>query len=104
MSILHYHQRPWVAFDATNLDHRRWFAEFQSSRTWGRCPVRFIIADEQGDLITMIQRRLIQYYVDCEFRLPVDSNAKNSRLGNISQQNKSMNVGNQKAIELSLND
>lgn len=69
MSILQYHHRPWVAFDADNKDHRRWFAEFQASGTWGRCPVRFIIADEQGDLLSMIQRRLIHYYVSKEFKL-----------------------------------
>lgn len=69
MSILQYHHRPWVAFDADNKDHRRWFAEFQASGTWGRCPVRFIIADEQGDLLGMIQRRLIHYYVSKEFKL-----------------------------------
>ena len=68
MSILQYYHRPWVAFDAENKDHRRWFAEFQTSGTWGQCPVRFIIADEQGDLLTMIQRRLIRYYVAKEFK------------------------------------
>ena len=60
--------RPWVAFDATNSNHRQWFADFQRSGTWGRCPVRFLIAAEEvGDLITMIQRALIKYYVDQEF-------------------------------------
>lgn len=68
MSILNYYHRPWVAFDANNRDHRRWFYEFQDRGTWARCPVRFIIADEQGDLVTMIQRRLIRYYVNREFR------------------------------------
>lgn len=85
MSILHYHHRPWVAFDATNREHRRWFAEFQSSRTWARCPVRFIIADEQGDLVTMIQRRLIQYYVEREFRLQIGSDNKTGRRLNTRQ-------------------
>lgn len=70
MSRLSYFGRPWVIFDAANKDHRRWFAEFQRKGTWGRCPVRFIIADDYGDLITMIQQRLIQYYVNKEFKLP----------------------------------
>ena len=68
MSILNYYHRPWVAFNAEDRDHRQWFAEFQKSGTWGHCPVRFIIADEQGDLVTMIQRRLIKFYVEKEFR------------------------------------
>lgn len=68
MSLLSYHGRPWVKFDAHNVEHRRWFAEFNLKRTWSNCPVRFIVDDEQGDLITMIQRKLIKYYVDNEFK------------------------------------
>jgi hypothetical protein len=67
MSLLAYHGRPWAKFDANDEQHRRWFAEFNANRTWKDCPVRFIIDDEQGDLITMIQRRLIRYYVEQEF-------------------------------------
>ena len=67
MSRLAFIGRPWVAFDATDLQHRAWFAEFRKLGTWGKCPVRFIIPDDHGDLITMIQRRLIDYYVGKEF-------------------------------------
>jgi hypothetical protein len=67
MSVLHYKSRPWVVFDPTIKVHRRWYAEFHHSGTWGRCPVRFMVADDQGDLVTMIQRRLIEYYVQKEF-------------------------------------
>jgi len=67
MSYLMMSGRPYVVFDATNDEHRRWFAEYNSHRAWGQCPVRFVIDDENGDLITMIQRRLIQYYVEKEF-------------------------------------
>jgi hypothetical protein len=56
-----------MAFDAANKQHRAWFAEFQRAGTWGRCPVRFIVSDDHGDLVTMIQRRLIEHYVDREF-------------------------------------
>jgi len=67
MSQLLFLGRPWVAFDATHKQHRKWFKEFQDLKTWGRCPVRFIISDDQGDLITMIQRRLNVYYTNREF-------------------------------------
>ena len=67
MSRLDYIGRPWVAFDESNKQHRKWFAEFQRSKTWGRCPVRFIVSDDHGDLLTMIQRRLIDYYTTREF-------------------------------------
>ena len=59
--------RPWVVFDAKNREHRQWFAEFNKSGAWGKCPVRFVVNDDHGDLITQIQRELIQFYVDKEF-------------------------------------
>lgn len=60
--------RPWVVFDANNKDHREWFAKFQERRTWGDCPVRFVVDQDYGDLLTQIQRQLINYYVHREFR------------------------------------
>jgi hypothetical protein len=57
-----------VAFDPHNKDHRRYFAEFQTNHSWGGCPVRFIVTEDNGDLITLMQRSLIQYYIDREFQ------------------------------------
>jgi hypothetical protein len=73
MSRLQLFGRPFVIFDATNKDHRRWFADFNKNLSWSRCPVRFVVNDDHGDLITMIQRELIQYYVDKEFKKPSTS-------------------------------
>ena len=56
-----------MAFDEHNKQHRQWYAEFVRSGTWGRCPVRFIISDDHGDLLTMIQRRLNRFYTEREF-------------------------------------
>jgi hypothetical protein len=67
MSRLDYIGRPWVAFNPKLKEHRQWFAEFQKSGTWGRTPVRFIIPDEDGDLLTLCRRKLIDYYVGKEF-------------------------------------
>ena len=67
MSRLALHSRPFVVFDPSNREHRKWFAEFNRSAKWGNCPVRFVVEDDNGDLVTMIQRRLIQYYVGREF-------------------------------------
>lgn len=67
MSKLQIFGRQYVVFDARNKDHRRWFADFNKNLTWAKCPVRFVVNDDAGDLITMIQRSLIQYYVDQEF-------------------------------------
>lgn len=78
MSRLSYWGRPWVVFDAANKQHRRWFAEFQKNRTWGNCPVRFVVDEAEGELITMMQRKLIDYYVGKEFkeRVEVDPGLK----------------------------
>jgi hypothetical protein len=67
MSRLALYGRPWVVFNAKDREHRRWFAEFNKSGAWGKCPVRFVVNDDHGDLITQIQRELIQFYVDKEF-------------------------------------
>ena len=70
MSKLQLFGRPFVVFDPNSKDHRRWFANFNKNLSWGTCPVRFVIDNDHGDLITMIQRSLIQYYVDKEFKDP----------------------------------
>lgn len=67
MSVLELGNRPFVVFDATNKQHRRWFADFNRKRSWGSCPVRFLVSDDAGDLVTLIQQRLIEFYVSKEF-------------------------------------
>lgn len=67
MSKLEFFKRPLVTFDPGNKNHRRWFHEFQARRSWSSCPVRFIIPDESGDLVTLCQQKLIDYYVKKEF-------------------------------------
>lgn len=69
MSKLEYYARPLVAFDASNPVHREFYYEFLERRSWGYCPVRFIVPDMNGmDLIRMIQLELLQYYVKKEFK------------------------------------
>lgn len=68
MSKLEFFNRPLVAFDPSNKDHRRYYAEFLENHGWGRCPVRFICTEDHGvDLTVMIKSLLIQYYIDREF-------------------------------------
>jgi hypothetical protein len=59
--------RPWVSFDPANREHRKWYAEFERSGTWGRCPVRFSSNEDHGNLLAMIRSQLIEYYVKREF-------------------------------------
>ncbi len=68
MSRLEYLQRPLVAFDPNNKDHRRYYAEFIEYGGWGRCPVRFIVPEDvANDLPSMIKNRLVEYYIEREF-------------------------------------
>ena len=67
MSRLQLHGRQWVVFNARNKEHRKWFANFNKTGAWGQCPVRFVVNDDHGDLITQIQRELIAHYVGREF-------------------------------------
>jgi hypothetical protein len=68
MSRLSAYGRPWVTFDPGSKDHRKWFAQFEKTGTWGRCPVRFIANDEHGDLLLIIRASLVDYYVKREFK------------------------------------
>lgn len=67
MSKIQMFGRPFVVFDPKNKDHRKWYSEFNKNLSWGRCPVRFVVDDDAGDLITMIQRKLIEHYTEREF-------------------------------------
>lgn len=76
MSVLQLKSRPWTAFDPSNKQHRHWYYHFVKNSSWGRCPVRFIVPDDHGDLITMIQRSLIKHYVEQEFSKPTQAKSK----------------------------
>lgn len=68
MSRLELIGRQFAVFDPENKQHRRWYFEFVNHATWGHCPVRFVVPDDQGDLVTMIQRSLVKFYVAREFK------------------------------------
>lgn len=66
------HKRPVVLFDATNADHRKWFANFVQNRTWSGCPVHFEATDANGNLsqnITVaVANQVAAYYLNQEFK------------------------------------
>jgi hypothetical protein len=69
VSKLEFYARPLVAFDPSKKEHRRWFHEFMEYGGWGKCPVRFICPEATGsDLVKMITRQLVDYYVKKEFQ------------------------------------
>jgi hypothetical protein len=68
MSRLELFGRPYVVFDPENKNHRSYYHDFVETASWGACPVRFVCPEDHGDLITMIQRSMIKYYVQKEFK------------------------------------
>ena len=67
MSVLELSGRPFTVFDPTNEQHREFYYEFVKEGTWGRCPYRFVVPEDHGNLVTMIQRSLVTFYVNQEF-------------------------------------
>jgi hypothetical protein len=98
MSRLALYGRPWVVFCAQNKNHREWFAEFNKSGAWGRCPVRFVVNDDHGDLITQIQRELIQFYVDKEFGTAANPRVRTRVVAKTQQ--KKVNQKTKKVVDL----
>lgn len=75
MSILFRNSRPVVAFDVTNQQHRKWYAEFVKYRTWGRCPVQFVAEVLDQDLVSFINDKMLTHYLSKEFE---NAKAKNT--------------------------
>lgn len=57
-----------VQFNASNLEHRKEYATFIKSKSWGYCPVRFAVLGSRTDLVTQIERDLVDHYVLQEFK------------------------------------
>jgi hypothetical protein len=79
MSALELHGRPYVVFDPEDKQHRRFYSEFVRTASWGACPVRFVVPEDHGDLVTMIQRSLVKHYVEKEFPCVVKKPRRMSR-------------------------
>jgi hypothetical protein len=67
MSRLEILNRPPQVFDPSVPEHRHHYYQSLINNGWSQCPVRFVILDDQGDLTTMIQRKLARYYAEQEF-------------------------------------
>ena len=59
--------RPEVVFDANNDLHREYYYIMKKTNTWGNCPVVFMLSPEYLDVISMIEKLLVEYYINKEF-------------------------------------
>lgn len=56
-------QRPVVQFDPNNFDHRMMFKKFLDTNTWGWCPVRFFLDEDQySNVVDMCHDKILKYY------------------------------------------
>ena len=67
MSVLELNGRPFIVFDPADEQHREYYYEFVKEGTWGRCPYRFVVPEDHDNLVTIINRSLVTFYVEQEF-------------------------------------
>jgi hypothetical protein len=69
MSILDLKTRPTIEFNAHKVEHRKYYADFVKKKSWGYCPFRFAVRGSRTDLITQIERDMVDYYTLKEFKV-----------------------------------
>lgn len=65
--ILDITRKPVVLFDATDEEHRRDYAKFIQTGSWAHCDRRYEVANKGGHSQGMIQRELLEFYMNKEF-------------------------------------
>ena len=61
--------RPSTNFDAKNIKHRKMFNQFTQDKSWGKLPVTFILEPEYSDLISMVQDKMLKFYMAKDARI-----------------------------------
>ncbi len=56
-----------VNFDAANTEHRMAFHSFVKYNTWSKSKTRFLLENPYVDIPSMIQNKLLNYYLTKEF-------------------------------------
>lgn len=59
--------RPQTLFDVTNAEHRQAYFEYRKHNSWQKCKYQFVIEDTYIDLPSMIDNKLVNYYLNNEF-------------------------------------
>lgn len=68
MNTLEKVKRPLIVFNENNKEHRRLLFEFMKTNTWGYCPYRFDLPNEDGqNLVYAMQKRVLEHYLKKEF-------------------------------------
>ena len=64
MSVIEMNSRPKIRFDATNHQHRAYFQDFMKTGSWKNCPYQFFLEENQWNLVTMIQNKILNFYLN----------------------------------------
>ena len=59
--------RPLALFDAANAEHRRAYNTYKMTGSWSDCKYQFVVEDPYYDLPTMIDNKLVKFYLEHEF-------------------------------------
>lgn len=61
--------RPTAKFDPKNVKHRKMIQQFNDERSWGKLPVTFVLEPEYSDLVTMVQDKMLKFYMAKDRRI-----------------------------------
>lgn len=67
-TILDIARRPLVKFDPSNKEHRRYYAKYRDTRSWGWCPVEFWVPHNYSNVAAMCEQLITEYYLKSEFK------------------------------------
>ncbi len=72
-------RKPTIAFNVANRQHRTDYAIFLKTGSWKHCGVHYEIPDAYGEVQSIVQRKLLEYYSAREFsKIWVDNQSENS--------------------------
>jgi hypothetical protein len=55
--------RPYMHFDAKNIEHRRYITTFLKTMSWRNCPYQWKIDDSSLNLHYYFQKKLLEFYI-----------------------------------------
>lgn len=67
MGILQKFVRPVKLFDVNDKKHRKYYAEYLKTNSWGNCPFQLTSPTKLISLSSYAREQLIQYYINKEF-------------------------------------
>ena len=74
MCVLNINSRPFVLFNAEDYKHRAYFKRYLETKSWKDCPVQFYIEGGRYDLVSMIQEKLLEFYMNKDKKVVKEAN------------------------------